>query len=58
MLLPRTVDRLLREGSITVKVLHTADKWYGVTYAADRPLVASALQALTDRGLYPDNLWG
>ena len=42
----------------TVKVLHSADKWYGVTYAADKPVVVAALKEMTDKGLYPETgLW-
>ena len=56
--LPLAVEQLLREEKATVKVLATADKWYGVTYAADKPQVVAALKAMTDSGLYPDGLWG
>ena len=56
--LPLAVEQLLREGKATVKVLSAPDKWYGVTYAADKPQVVSALKAMTDNGLYPDGLWG
>ena len=56
-LLPRTIDQMLKEGILTVKVLHTDDKWYGVTYAADKPKVVAALRALTEEGKYPDGLW-
>ena len=57
-LLPMTVGELLKEGKASVKVLSSADKWYGVTYAADKPLVMAAIKDMTDRGLYPDGLWG
>ena len=56
--LPTTVAALLAEGKATVKVLRSADKWYGVTYAADKPQVVAALQAMTQAGKYPDGLWG
>ena len=56
-LLPRTVDALLKAGNATVKVLTSADKWYGVTYAADKPLVVAALAAFREEGKYPDGLW-
>ncbi len=56
-LLPRTVDRLLNEGKATMKILSSPDKWYGVTYAADKPFVVAALKALADQGKYPDGLW-
>ena len=57
-LLPTTVAGMLAEGKATVKVLRSADKWYGVTYAADKPMVVAALKALTDAGKYPvTGLW-
>ena len=57
-LLPMTVGELLKEGKANVKVLSTADKWYGVTYAADKPLVVAALKEKTGQGLYPaSGLW-
>ena len=56
--LPSTVSELLAENKATVKVLHSADKWYGVTYAADKPVVVAALQDMTAEGKYPNGLWG
>ncbi len=56
--LPMTVRELLHEDKATVKVLESADKWYGVTYAADKPMVVEALKKLADAGKYPDGLWG
>ena len=50
--------QLLAEGKAKVKVLESADKWYGVTYAEDKPVVVAALQQMTQDGLYPDGLWG
>ena len=55
--LPGSVDTLLKAGKATVKVLKTADRWYGVTYAADKPQVVAALAQLAARGAYPDGLW-
>ena len=55
--LPMTVADLLAEGKATVKVLRSADKWYGVTYAADKPQVVAALKAMAAEGKYPDGLW-
>ena len=55
--LPITVKSLIAEGRATVKVLFSADKWYGVTYAADKPQVVAALRQLTEAGKYPDGLW-
>ena len=57
MFLPTIVSQLVREGKASVKMLRTGDKWYGVTYAADKPVVIAALKALTAEGNYPDGLW-
>ncbi len=56
--LPSPVSQLIEEGKATVKVLTSADRWYGVTYAADKPVVMDALHAMQEQGLYPDGLWG
>ena len=55
--LPFVVDELLQEHKATVKVLKSEDKWYGVTYKEDKPMVMAAVQNLKDQGLYPQNLW-
>ena len=55
--LPSTVSALLSENKATVKMLYSPDKWYGVTYAADKPVVVEALKTMTTQGMYPDGLW-
>ncbi len=55
--LPSVVSQLIAEGKARVKVLHSRDKWYGVTYKEDKPVVVAAIAEKTAHGLYPDNLW-
>lgn len=55
--LPLIPNLLLKEGKATVRVLPTAEKWYGVTYSNDMPKVQSALRAMRDGGVYPEQLW-
>lgn len=55
--LPNVVGTLINEESATVKVLESKDKWYGVTYKEDKPVVVAAIQALKEKGIYPENLW-
>lgn len=55
--LPSVVSGLLEEGKATVTVLESEDKWYGVTYKEDKPVVVAAIQALKDAGVYPQHLW-
>jgi hypothetical protein len=54
--LPAIVQQMLTEGRATMKVLTSPDKWYGVTYAADKPVVVDALKKMTREGLYPEKL--
>ena len=56
-LLPTFVGQLIDRGRIRLKVLSSPDKWFGVTYAADKPKVVQALGQLTREGKYPDGLW-
>ncbi|HIT57348.1 MAG TPA: NTP transferase domain-containing protein [Candidatus Galloscillospira stercoripullorum] len=56
--LPGVVSSLIAEEKARVKVLRSADKWYGVTYQADKPQVVAAIASMTEGGLYPDALWG
>lgn len=52
-LLPTLVDRLIRSGEMTVSVRSSRDRWFGVTYREDKPLVQAALRALHESGAYP-----
>ena len=55
--LPSMIEQLLREKKATVQVLKSLDRWYGVTYREDKPVVMAAIQKLKDDGLYPEKLW-
>lgn len=55
--IPNVVADLIRGQRGRVKVLATAEKWHGVTYAQDKPQVKAALQVLVDAGVYPTRLW-
>ena len=51
------VNKLINEGTSTVKVLDTTSHWFGVTYAADRQGVVDKIKALVDAGEYPSKLF-
>ena len=55
--LPSPIAQLIAEKKANVKVLTSADQWFGVTYAQDKPVVVAALAAMTQKGEYPDGLW-
>lgn len=56
--LPFVVDQQIQNGEATVRVLHTDDSWFGVTYPEDLAAVRASVQALKDKGVYPEKLWG
>ena len=55
--LPGVVNQLLEEKKARVRVLSSEDKWYGVTYKEDKPVVVAALADMRAKGLYPEKLW-
>ena len=40
------VGDLVKEGKARVRVLPTYEKWFGVTYQQDRPIIQSAIRDL------------
>ena len=56
-LLPIYIDELLKKGKVSVKLLETQDKWFGVTYKEDKQMVVDAIRRLKDQGLYPEKVW-
>lgn len=56
-LLPIYIDELLQAGKVSVKVLETADKWFGVTYKEDKPVVVESFQNLIKTGVYEQDLF-
>ena len=53
--LPNVVGDLIGEGKATCKVLDTGERWYGVTYPQDKPVVQAAILGMKDK--YPEQLW-
>ena len=56
-LLPILIGELLQKKALTVQVLPTHDKWFGVTYAADKAAVTESFRQLIDAGVYKENLY-
>lgn len=56
-LLPTIIGGLLDEGKLSVRVLESRDKWFGVTYKEDKPDVVSAIRELVNNGVYPEKLF-
>lgn len=57
MTIPDCMDGLIKNGEASVKVLDTTSRWFGVTYAGDRPGVVEKFAELHREGLYPDKMF-
>ena len=55
--IPTLVNDLIAAGKATCKVLDTPSKWFGVTYAEDRPQVVMKINQLIKEGVYPAKLF-
>lgn len=56
-LLPIFIDSLLKQGKVNVKVLPTQDRWFGVTYQEDKPVVVESFAKLIEAGVYQKDLF-
>ena len=56
-LLTKIIDKLLAEQKARVKVLETGDRWFGVTYKEDKPVVVASIQKLIEQGVYKKKLF-
>ncbi|MCM1290379.1 MAG: nucleotidyltransferase [Prevotella sp.] len=55
--IPTVVNDLINDGTITLKVMQTPSKWFGVTYAADRQATVDQFANLVKEGVYPNKLF-
>ena len=55
--IPSVVNDLTTRGLASVKVLETPSKWFGGTYAADRPATVERFRQLAEQGVYPTPLY-
>lgn len=56
-MLPEVVNDLIATTALPVAITEAPGPWFGLTHAADRPLVEAGLRALTSKGVYPEKLW-
>lgn len=56
-LLPNDIDTLIKHKGVKVKVLHSEESWFGVTYKEDKPKVVAKFEEMKEEGKYPFDLW-
>lgn len=55
--IPLCVNTLINQKRVSLKVLTSEAKWFGVTYKEDKPEVVSKISKLVADGIYPSKLW-
>ena len=55
--IPTEVQHLIDSKSVKVKVLHTSDRWHGITYPEDKEQLVAFISECIENQLYPINLW-
>ncbi len=55
--IPFTLDNMIKDNDIRIKILTSPDQWFGVTYRDDKPIVMSKINDLIQSGIYPEKLW-
>jgi NDP-sugar pyrophosphorylase family protein len=55
--IPTSVDKFVKSGEITIKILMTNERWFGVTYREDKPFVVESLKKMIRKGIYPARIY-
>ena len=55
--IPTMVNKLIGDGTATLRVLRSAAQWHGVTYKEDKPALMASIEKMIAEGKYPRNLW-
>jgi hypothetical protein len=55
--IPTSIDRFVKSGEITIQILKTDAKWFGVTYREDKPYVVESVREMINRGVYPESIY-
>lgn len=55
--IPTMVNKLIGEGTASLRVLRSTAQWHGVTYKEDKPALMASIERMIAEGKYPRNLW-
>jgi hypothetical protein len=55
--IPTSVDKFVKSGEITIKILMSNERWFGVTYREDKPFVVDSIRKMVKKGIYPSKLF-
>jgi UTP-glucose-1-phosphate uridylyltransferase len=55
--IPTSVDKFVKSGQITIKILMSNEHWFGVTYREDKPFVVDSINKMISKGIYPSSIY-
>jgi dTDP-glucose pyrophosphorylase len=55
--IPTSVDKFVKNGKITIQVLMSNERWFGVTYREDKPFVVDSINRMVREGIYPSSIY-
>jgi len=55
--IPTSVDNYVKRGEMTIQILTSNSRWFGVTYREDKPFVVESIRKMVDAGVYPERLF-
>lgn len=55
--IPTSVDKFVKSGEITIKILMSNERWFGVTYREDKPFVVESIRKMIRNGIYPARIY-
>jgi dTDP-glucose pyrophosphorylase len=55
--IPTSVDKFVKNGQITIQILMSNERWFGVTYREDKPFVVDSINRMVKEGTYPSSLY-
>lgn len=55
--IPTMVNKLIHDGTASLRVLRSGAQWFGVTYKEDKPALMASIRRMIEAGEYPEKLW-
>ena len=55
--IPTSIDKFVKNGEITIKILMSNERWFGVTYREDKPFVVESINSMISRKIYPARIY-
>jgi len=55
--IPTSVDKFVKNGEITIQILMSNERWFGVTYREDKPFVVYSIKKRIRKGIYPARIY-